>query len=100
MKSEIQETVYGTGPSTEQMWFQDRTKEQGKSLIRLDIYLKCFIPDVDAFELAREKNFVLAIPEPDQRPTKEFRIEKKTFAIACHTTMPSENSSINAMSAQ
>jgi hypothetical protein len=82
------------------MCFQDRTEERGKSLIRLDIYLKCFTLDIDAFELARAKNFVLDIPEEDQRPTKEFRIEKKSFALACHTTMPSESNFKNNTNAE
>jgi hypothetical protein len=55
---------------------------------------------LDAFELARQKNFALDIPQKDQEPQTKFRIVKKAFAIACQTTMSSENNIMDSTNAQ
>ena len=49
-----------------------------------------FTFNVDAFELAKQKNFALDIPQENQASQTKFRIVKKAFAIACQTTMSSE----------
>ena len=38
----MQPTVYWVDSFTDQTCFQDRTEEQGRSLVQLDIYLDCF----------------------------------------------------------
>jgi hypothetical protein len=59
-----------------------------------------FTLNTDAFELARQANFELDIPEESARPTTKFRIGRKSFAIACHTTMSSENQFMNSMNTE
>ena len=55
---------------------------------------------LDAFELAKQNNFALDIPQADQEPQNNFRIEKKAFAIVCQTTMSSENHLKSRMNVQ
>ena len=88
------------GPFLLQVWFNSTIVLNNKvthSIPHLS-HLLTFI--VDAFELAEQKNFALDIPQADQEPQANFRISKKAFAIACQTTMSSENHSKSRMNVQ
>jgi hypothetical protein len=47
--------------------------------------------NVAALEIAKRSNFNLNIPTNDENPKNKFLIQKKFFAIACHTNMASKN---------
>ena len=40
--------------------------------------------------LAREQKFDLTIPTEDEKPGKKFQLQRRGFAIACHTNMTSK----------
>ena len=66
-----------------------------------NVYLSYLLTsDTAAFELAKQKNFALDIPDEDQCSEAKFRIVKKSFAIACQTTMSSENQFMKSTKAE
>jgi len=46
---------------------------------------------LDASEmLARQQKFDLTIPIEGEKPSKKFQLQRRAFAIACHTSMTSK----------
>lgn len=52
----------------------------------------------DVLEIAQQYKFNLTIPTADEELNKKFRLEKKSFAIACRTNIASRTRSFFLMS--